>query len=623
MSARLSRFPRISRWARSVRSARSALNGAGVIAALAAGHARAQVPPPPGPPPGPSAEFSGGLPPGARPLQDPALRLLQQQRDDQRNDELQQAPAQITVPQAGAPNLPPGADVETLPDVAPMFRIEHIAFTGDSPLSHKVLDEVARPFVGKMLGRNRINLLLRRLTEAFIAHGYITTRAYLGEQNLASGTLTVNVIAGHVAAFTLNGQPLRPRSNQPGRIPPVGGGFLGDDGTAWAFGDAQGDVLCLPDLEQGVDQINRLRRNHAEIQILPGETPGDSIVAITNHYGGPFYVDAGVDNYGSSDTGTMRYRASVEADNLIGFQESLSLSYVGTEDSNALVFSGAVPFGYQTLSYTTAVSEYQQSIGNTALLDGRTFTQTLGWNDVLTRSATGRTSLDFTLTKMRTERSVNGIELSPQDLTVLRVGMNGLYRFAAQGDPAAATWDAGISQGLPWLAASHDEPDLDSSDAHSQFTMGDTTLTLQATMGTLGQTSWAYRGTLRAQYSPVALFGNEQIFLGGMDSVRGFTEGGIAGDSGFYLRNEAVWQNAPVWHDTHFEPYVFLDGGKSHLVAQGGWPTLVGTGFGVRAARRFGGHNVTTEVLLGRALLQPASMGDKSTVILATLNWSE
>jgi hemolysin activation/secretion protein len=153
--------------------------------------------------------------------------------------------------------------------------------------------------------------------------------------------------------------------------------------------------------------------------------------------------------------------------------------------------------------------------------------------------------------------------------------------------------------------------------------MGDTTLTLQATMGTLGKTSWAYRGTLRAQYSPVALFGNEQIFLGGMDSVRGFTEGGIAGDSGFYLRNEAVWQNAPAWHDTHFEPYVFLDGGKSHLVAQGGWPTLVGTGLGVRAARRFGGHTVTTEVLLGRALLQPASMGDKSTVILATLNWSE
>ncbi|TDG02337.1 ShlB/FhaC/HecB family hemolysin secretion/activation protein [Paraburkholderia guartelaensis] len=584
---------------------------------LLASNARAQLAPPlpvPQLPP---------LPQGARAVQDPAQRLLQQQRDQQRNDELQQAPAQISVPEGAVPNLPAGADVESLPDVAPMFRIDHIEFTGDSPVSRRALDEVAQPFIGRMLGRNRINLLLRRLTEAFIAHGYITTRAYLGQQNLASGTLTINVVAGRIAAFTLNGQPLRPRSTQPGRVPPVGGGFLSDDGTAWAFGASQGDALRLPDLEQGVDQINRLRRNQAQIQIVPGEAPGDSIVAITNHFGGPFYVDAGLDNYGSSSTGTLRYRASLEADNAIGFQESLGLSYVGSENSNALVFSAAVPFGYQTLSYTTALSEYQQAIGDTALLDGRTFSQTLGWNDVLTRSASGRTSLDATLTKLRTERSVNGIELSPQDLTVARIGVNGLYRFSAHGDPAAATWDLGISQGLPWLSASHDGPDIDNSDAHSQFTMGDATLTLQATVGQLGALSFAYRGRLRAQYSPVALFGNEQIFLGGMDSVRGFTEGGIAGDSGFYLRNETVWQNAPACFDTHLEPYAFLDGGKSHLVAQGGWPTLMGAGVGVRAARRFGNHTMTGEVLVGRALLQPASMGEKATVVLATINWSE
>jgi len=597
--------------ARRFRATLRAAQCAATLAAMLPGsRADAQVAPP-------------QLPPAARALQDPVQRLLQQQRDQQRNDELQQPPPQISVPEAAAPNLPPGADVESLPDVAPMFRIERIDFTGEAPIPRRALDEVAQPFVGRTLGRNRINLLLRRLTEAFIAHGYITTRAYLGPQNLSSGTLTIDVVTGRIAAFTLNGQPLRPRSQRPGRVPPVGGGFLSDDGTAWAFGASQGDALRLPDLEQGVDQINRLRRNQAQIQILPGEAAGDSIVAVTNHYGGPFYVDAGVDNYGSSSTGTLRYRASLEADNTIGLQESLGLSYVGSENSNALVFSAAVPFGYQTFSYTTAISEYQQAIGDTALLDGRTFSQSLGWNDVLTRSASGRISVDATLTKLRTERSVNGIELSPQDLTVARVGLNGLYRFASHGDPAAATWDAGISQGLPWLAASHDVSGIDSADAHSQFTMGDATLTLQATLGKLGGLSFAYRGRLRGQYSAVALFGNEQIFLGGMDSVRGFTEGGVAGDSGFYLRNEMVWQNAPACFDTHLEPYAFLDGGKSHLVAQGGWPTLMGAGVGVRAARRFGNHTMTSEVLVGRALLQPASMGDKATVVLATINWSQ
>lgn len=559
-----------------------------------------------------------------RPTQDPGQRLLQNQRDQRLNNEINQVPAQINVaPSAMAPNLPEGADVESLPDIAPMFRITRIEFTGDSVLSKSQMDAVAKPFLNRKLGRNRINLLLRRLTEAFIAHGYITTRAYLGAQNLSSGTLTIRVVAGHVAAFTLNGKPLRPSDPAAKPFDTHGGGALTDAGTAWAFGDSQGDVLRLPDLEQGVDQINRLRRNQAEIQIMPGEAPGDSIVAVTNHYGDRLFYTLGMDNYGSSQTGTVRYRAGVEADNVIGLQESLLLNFVGSQNSNALVLSAAIPFGYQTFSYTTSLSEYQETIGDTALLDGRTFSQILGWNDVLTRSASGRLSVDVTLTKMRTERSINGIFLSPEDLTVLRAGVNGLRRFSANGQPAAATWDVGVSEGMPWLSASRNAPDIDSADAHSQFTMVDATGTLQGAIGHLGSTAWRYQGTLRAQYSPVALFSNNQIFLGGMDTVRGFLEGGVSGDRGFYLRNEAVWSNAPAWHDTQIEPYVFLDGGKAHLVAQPGWPTLVGTGVGVRAAWKFRTQAISSEVLLGRALVQPAALGSKSTVLLATLNWSE
>ncbi|MDN7180728.1 ShlB/FhaC/HecB family hemolysin secretion/activation protein [Caballeronia sp. SEWSISQ10-4 2] len=575
----------------------------------------------------PSLPGGGVLPPiPPRTEQDPAQRLLQEQRDQQRQQELSQAPAQIALPSSPAlPNLPMGADVESLPETGPVFQVDHIEFLGDTVLPVAELDVVTHPFIGKKLGRDRINLLLRRITEAFIEHGLITTRAYLGQQNLGTGTLKINVVAGRVSAFTLNGKPLRPAGPATPAVPwyhTEGGGLLTDAGTAWAFASSRGDVLRLPDLEQGVDQINRLRRNQAEIQIMPGESPGDSIVAIKNTSGDRVFYDLGIDNYGSSQTGTLRYRAGVEADNVIGLQESLSFNYVGTQDSNAVVFSGAVPYGYQTFSYTTSLSDYQQTISDVALLQGRTFSQILGWNDVLSRSRSGRTSVDVTLTKMRTERSINGIELSPQNLTVARVGVSTLRRFVMNDQAAAATFDLGVSQGLPWLAASHDAGSIDREQAHSQFTLLDSTGTLQFSLGTLAGSAWTYRGTLRAQLSRVALFGNEQIFLGGMSSVRGFTEGGIAGDSGFYMRNEAAWQNVPVWRGAHVEPYVFLDGGKSHLIAQGGWPTLVGAGVGTRLQWRFKTQTISSEVLLGQALLQPTALGRKATVLLATLNWS-
>lgn len=584
------------------------------------------------PPPPPLRPGQSALPPlGAPPLpsvQDPGQRLLDDERARQRQRELDAAPAQIQAAPAAlpaAPNLPADADVESLPDPGPTFLIDRITFSGAKVLSEKQLDDVTRPFIGKHLGRNRIDLLLRRLTEAYIAQGYITTRVYLSTpQHLATGTLAVTIVPGRIEAMMLNGAPLRPAPPLPksGLPDTKGGGLVTDAGTAWAFPEGVGDVLRLPDLEQGVDQINRLRRNRAQIQILPGQAAGDSIVAITNPYGSRFNYNLGVDNYGDPSTGKLRYRGGAEADNMLGFQESLGLSYIGSTDTNAVVLSAAVPFGFQTISYTTSVSEYQQLIGDTALLYGRTFSQILGWNDVVARSATSRLSVDATLTKLSTQRNVNDLELAPANLTVLRLALSGLWHFAAHNQPGALTAEFGIAQGLPWLAATHDQPGIGEAQAHSQFTRADWSATLQLPLGSLGSTDWTYRGTLNAQYSHDALFGNEQIFLGGSDSVRGFSQAAVSGDSGFYLRNEWVWSNAPAWRDAHWEPYVFLDGGKAHLVAQGGWPSMAGVGVGARVQWTFHSQLISGEVLAGQALLQPAALGPKSRVLLFTLNWA-
>ncbi len=561
-------------------------------------------------------------------VQDPGQRMLDDARTQQRQRELNAAPAQIqaappTLP--AAPNLPADADIESLPESGPTFLIDRIAFSGEKVLSDKQLDAVTRPFIGRHLGRNRIDLLLRRLTEAYIENGYITTRVYLSTpQHLSTGTLAITIVPGRIEALMLNGAPLRPAPPLPksGLPNTKGGGLLTDAGTAWAFPESVGDVLRLPDLEQGVDQINRLRRNRAQIQVLPGQAAGDSIVAITNPYGNRFNYNLGVDNYGDPSTGKLRYRGGAEADNVLGFQESLGLSYIGSTDTNAVVFSAAVPFGFQTLSYTTSVSEYQQLIGDSALLYGRTFSQILGWNDVFARSAASRLSVDATLTKMSSQRNINDFEFAPENLTVLRVAVSGLWHFEAHKQPAAVTAEFGVAQGLPWLAATHDLAGIGESDAHAQFTRVDWNATLQLPLASIGPTDWVYRGTLNGQYSHDALFGNEQIFLGGSDTVRGFTQAAVTGDSGFYLRNEWVWSNAPAWHDAHWEPYVFLDGGKAHLVAQGGWPSMAGAGIGARAQWTFHSQSISGEVMAGQALLQPAALGPKSRVLLFTLNWA-
>lgn len=260
---------------------------------LASRAAHAQTPPPIAP----------------RPVQDPAQTLIDQQRERARQRALEQRPAQITVaPQTPETTLDIPADtpVDQIAEPGPTFRVERIVLSGPqgaplmrTAISPAKLDAITAPFVGRDLGSHRINVLLKRITEAYVAAGYVTTRALLGPQNIGSGTLSVTVLIGTIQSFMVNGKPVhRLATNEASS----GGGWLTDAGYESAFPAKPGDPLRLSDIDQGVAQINRLRRNQAQIQVLPGSTPGGSVIDIVNPPADRLYYTFGVDNYGAAST---------------------------------------------------------------------------------------------------------------------------------------------------------------------------------------------------------------------------------------------------------------------------------------------------------------------------------
>ncbi|NML29635.1 ShlB/FhaC/HecB family hemolysin secretion/activation protein [Paraburkholderia antibiotica] len=579
-----------------------------------------------------SLPASPSLPQGApvRPVQDPGQQLIDEQRQRARQRQLAQPPASIAVAPSSAEtmlDIPLDTPIDQIVETGPTFAVNRIVLAGadkkpfvsSSGMPQARLDAIIKPFTDHALGSHRINVLLKRLTEAFVDAGYVTTRALLGPQNLGSGTLTVTIQVGHIGSYTVNGKPIQ-RLGKDEKS--AGGGWLTDVGYENAFPAAPGAPLRLEDIDQGVSQINRLRRNQATVQVLPGQSVGDSVVDISNRSGDGVYYSLGVDNYGSSATGVTRYRAGIEADNLIGLQESLSLNFIDSTDSNALVGSFAVPFGRHTFSYTLSDSEYQEVVGTTALLYGRTLSHILGWNYALDRTQTDIVNLDATLSWRRTDREVNDADFDPQHIAVLRVGGNWLHKFEFNNAPGSVTLDAGLSQGLPWLEADHNRPNIARTDAHGQFTKFDATATFTVPLPPLGRAQLVYRGVLGGQYTNVALYGSEQLYLGGMDTVRGFRSGEIAGDRGIYSRNELAWVNTPAWQDGRIEPYVFFDAGKAGLIAVPGFPSLVGAGLGVRTQWQWHQQILSGELLAGRALTQPAALGPKATLILGTLNWT-
>lgn len=537
------------------------------------------------------------------PQQDLGDKLLREQQERMRDERLQQQTPELAPATAA---VDPNATPESIEDAEPTFSIDRIEIQGldNAPevLSTNEAARITEPFTGKRLGVNRINLLLRKLTQAFIDGGWVTTRAYIGNQNLASGTLVVTVIPGKIEKLTYNGYALEPKGwNAPG--------------ARLAFPEGQGDLLNLADVEQGIDQLNRLKRNHAELKILPGSTPGASVVEVTNREGDRLYYNFGVDNSGSETTGQTRYRTGIEGNNLLGLQESLSLTYVGSLDTNALLANAALPWGYNSVSYTYSYSEFHNLIADTALLFGRSEGHTLAWNRVLSRSRTGKSSVDLSLSLREATREINNVELSPQHLSVLRIGYNRLRRFQLRQAPGYWSVDFGAAQGLNAFGATEDAGDLPEEGAHAQFTKLDLSGSLSMQFG-----SWTYRGSLNSQWAEKALFGSEQIFGGGIATVRGFAESAIAGDRGYVVGNELAYGKLPALFGDRLrvDPFAFIDSARTQLIAERQWQSIIGAGLGLRVSSK----GTATELIFGKPLHHPDQLADHGLRIHANFNLS-
>lgn len=491
---------------------------------------------------------------------DEAQRLLQERQDKERAETLTR-PAPAVAGEAAAVSADGGIDPSQIAEQEPAFLIQRITVKGDPILSETTREILLAPFVGLKLGPRRLDLLLRRFTAAYMERGYITTRAYIEPQNLASGALEVTIIPGTVESVRLNGASLA--------------------GVATvALPQSSGAILRLADVEQAVDQINRLRSNRAEVQILPGQSPGASIIAIENRPWKPWRISLGSDNYGQPSTGQGRVRASVDVDNLLGAWDAWSVTHVESRDSRADLFAFSVPVGYGTFSYAYARSDYLTPIGTIAVSTGNSRNQTLAWNQVLGRDAHGRTALDVALALRESWRRLNDISLTPQQQASLRLALSRQQRFAI----GSVSAEFGVTKGLDAFGYDQDLPGLPDAAAHNQFDKYDVNLAAIFALGA----DWAWRGNLTAQDTRVGLPGAEQLFVGGAATVRGFQEGIIAGDRGYVLRNELQWTGAipraALAVGAQFAPFAFIDASRTRLLADSNDKRLSSFGFGLRLA---------------------------------------
>lgn len=486
----------------------------------------------------------------------PELIQLQQQQQldaEARAREIENIASQSPyVTGAIAPTVAPTDDIAA----GHCVNIKTIVFGGNTILSDRQIRKITSGYENCCLNINEINQMLNDITNVYIERGYATSRAFMEmpQTRLSDGILDIYIIQGKI-----------------NKIEGLGGGE-----RVTAFPWLSGRVLNIRDIEQGLDQMNRLGSNRASMDVrATPDADAISDIVIKNETGGQVHLASTFDNYGTESTGEWRAGVRGTIDNLMGLNDQINLSLsnslvddMGHRVSRSAMMGLSVPLGYWTFSNNFSYSYYKTSFpmpvsGDRFFTLGDSFTNTLSIDRILLRGQTYKLGATASLTYKKNENNMRVYDLetrndaSSRSLTLLNFDVPLTLYF-----PRGMVYvKPGLTQGLRIFDAPND--DASPYAQRAQYTA----------FKLYAHASWNFgwgsvSSSVDAQYSHDELYSTESFYIGGNSSVRGFHDDSSTGDSGFSLRNDLDLNLGQIFATDNrwvraFSPGVFIDFGMT------------------------------------------------------------
>ncbi|MES9876894.1 MAG: ShlB/FhaC/HecB family hemolysin secretion/activation protein [Candidatus Sedimenticola sp. PURPLELP] len=503
---------------------------------------------------------------GNRILQEHQQRLEEQRRRIE-SEQKRHQPI-IAVPPKEEPSVPGG----------PCFDVKEIEFDGATLLPDDEAVRIQAPYLARCVDLASINQLIRKVTDWYLENGYITSRAYVTAQDLSSGSLAITVIEGSVESI----EPIDAES----RI-----------NVHTAFPSVTGDILNLRDIEQGLEQINRLRSYDVKMDLLPGAEPGGSVISINSQESEPVAVSLSRDNSGQKSTGELMNGLMISLDNPLGLndysyfqlqKDTLPRRY--GKSSRSVTGHWDMPYGYWNFGLDFSHFEYLTTVqGNLKEFEtsGESTNKKISLSRTLFRDESSKLKIKAGLSHKRMQNHIEDVILdNSRALTVGTIGFGYEKYFPGQ---AQLQIDVNYHRGLKLFNALKDTEDengepraqFDKLTARLDYTKAFKVVTAGKPLGL------TWQSTLQAQYSDDLLFGSEQISIGSLYSVRGYKGTSVSAASGAYWRNTLTLQFKPEvsWLEK-VEPFVAIDVGavrdRANVYAQGKYVDLSGLAAGIK-----------------------------------------
>ena len=466
--------------------------------------------------------------------------------------------------------------------------------------------------IGRCIGVQGLNQALDLVQNKIIARGYVTTRILLLQQNIASGEIQLQVIAGKVDQIKF---------------------ALGTSKRAHKFNALpvkSGSILNIRDIEQGLENFKRVPTVEADFKIKPSEqhnVPGYSDLELAWQQSKPYRLHLGVDDAGSDSTGKYQGTATLSLDHLLTANDLFYGSYnhdlgggdSGERGTDGFYLSYSIPYKYWLLSTSYSQSNYNQTVAGASEsyeYSGKSKLISADLSRVLYRASTRKTTASIGGWYRESQNFINDTEVEVQR----RKTAGWKLRLDHTEYLSAATLSGNITykRGTGAFNAMR-APEEDFNEAYTRVGIFQANASLQVPFK-VGQQNLQYLAEWRSQYSSKPLTSQDRFSIGNRYTVRGFDgEQTLMADNGLLIRNELSGSIAPL----PMQWYAGIDygevGGKTaHEPNPLLGTSLMGATLGLRGQVL---KSVNYDVFMGTPLKKPNGYKTDRLTTGFSLNW--
>ncbi len=385
-------------------------------------------------------------------------------------------------------------------------------------LSKEEINSIVQPIVGRNVFISDIQKVIDQLNSLYAQKGFVTAKAFLPEQTVENGHIHIELIESKVGNISVEQNKWTRTKYITDRIE-----------------QQPGQLFDIVELEQDILDFNRYNEGvNLTANLTAGTTPGTTDIAIKANENFPFHIVGIMDNAGRYQTGHLRGGAMIYADSLFHNRDRLSLGsyFSGGAVSPFADYNFPVNKKDGRVGFMFASTFAKIKWGPLSNLDFKTrsYIYSLYYSQPLVRKPGFELKSYIAGNYKRATMSSmfdSIFEFPTDEITSLDVALN------MRKDTKYGIWYAnqGVSVAMP----------IFDSDSNYVKINGSAVRLHDFSHGVIGQLRGNYQVIPNNRHIPYL----DQFQVGGLATVRGYSEGIMMGKSGYYLSGELMFPLLP------------------------------------------------------------------------------